>query len=102
MMLSVGSLIVAYSFENRCNSSFLPYYEADNNPQIARDRRIEVPTAIAVFPKDIVPAPREFAERFFNIQQWTKMPSGGHFAALEEPELLVEDIRSFFRPLRSN
>ena len=44
--------------------------------------------------------PREYAERVFNLQQWTEMPDGGHFAALEKPEALVEDLRSFFRPLR--
>ena len=44
--------------------------------------------------------PREWAERFYNVQRWTQMPAGGHFAALEEPALLAEDIRAFFRPLR--
>jgi hypothetical protein len=39
--------------------------------------------------------------RFFNVQRWTEMPRGGHFAAMEEPGLLVDDIRSFFRPLRA-
>jgi pimeloyl-ACP methyl ester carboxylesterase len=40
------------------------------------------------------------AERFFNVQRWTEMPEDGHFAALETPELLVKEIREFFRPLR--
>ena len=62
--------------------------------------RTDVPTGVAIFPKDLVNAPRAFAERFFDVQRWTEMPRGGHFAALEEPELLVEDIRAFFRPLR--
>jgi len=44
--------------------------------------------------------PRELGERFLRVKHWTKMPRGGHFAALEEPELLVEDMRAFFRPLR--
>ena len=44
--------------------------------------------------------PREWAERFFNVQRWTEMPSGGHFAAFEEPERLANDLREFFRPLR--
>lgn len=58
--------------------------------------RIEVPTAIAHFPADIGgPAPREYAERFFDVRRHTVMPRGGHFAALEEPELLVEDMRAF-------
>jgi len=53
-----------------------------------------------MFPKDISHPPREWAERFFNVQRWTEMPSGGHFAAMAEPERLVDDIRAFFRPLR--
>jgi pimeloyl-ACP methyl ester carboxylesterase len=53
-----------------------------------------------VFPSEISVPPREWAERSYNVQQWTVMPSGGHFAALEEPVRLVEDIRNFFRPLR--
>jgi pimeloyl-ACP methyl ester carboxylesterase len=61
-----------------------------------------VPAAFAMFPKDISHPPREWAARFFNVQRWTEMPRGGHFAALEEPELLVDDIRRFFRPLRED
>jgi pimeloyl-ACP methyl ester carboxylesterase len=59
-----------------------------------------VPAAFAMFPKDLSSPPREWAERFFNVQRWTTMPRGGHFAALEQPDLLVNDIREFFRPLR--
>ena len=62
----------------------------------------KVPAAFAQFPKDISSPPRAWAERFFNVQRWTEMPRGGHFAALEEPELLVEDLRAFFRPLRAD
>jgi pimeloyl-ACP methyl ester carboxylesterase len=61
-----------------------------------------VPTGFASFPRDISPPPREWAERFFNVQRWTEMPRGGHFAAMEEPELLAEDLRAFFRPLRTS
>ena len=64
-------------------------------------QRVETPTAFAAFPADIAPAPpKEWIERAFNLRRHTIMPSGGHFAALEEPGLLVEDIRAFFRPLR--
>jgi len=56
---------------------------------------------VAIFPGDIVPVPREFAERFFDLRRWTRMPRGGHFAAMEEPELLVEVLRELFRSLRS-
>jgi pimeloyl-ACP methyl ester carboxylesterase len=44
--------------------------------------------------------PRAWAERFYNVTRWTPMPAGGHFAALEEPVALVDEIRAFFRPLR--
>jgi pimeloyl-ACP methyl ester carboxylesterase len=60
-----------------------------------------VPCGIAVFPKDLGRPPRELAERSYNVQRWTEMPRGGHFAALEQPELLADDIREFFRDLRA-
>jgi pimeloyl-ACP methyl ester carboxylesterase len=62
--------------------------------------RVKVPTGCAIFPKEIYRAPRRWAEGTYNITHWTEMPSGGHFAALEEPDLLVEDIRTFFRSIR--
>ena len=61
-----------------------------------------VPTGFAGFPRDICPPPREWADRFFNIERWTEMPRGGHFPAMEEPKLLAEDIRTFFRRPRSS
>jgi pimeloyl-ACP methyl ester carboxylesterase len=57
-----------------------------------------VPAAFALFPRDISHPPREYAARFFNVQRWTEMPRGGHFAAMEEPELLAEDLRAFSGP----
>jgi pimeloyl-ACP methyl ester carboxylesterase len=60
----------------------------------------KVPAGFALFPKDLSQPPKEWAERFFDVARWTEMPRGGHFAALEEPELLANDIRAFFRPLR--
>ena len=63
--------------------------------------RSRVPAGFALFPKDLSHPPREWAERFFDVQRWTVMPRGGHFAAHEQPELLAEDIRAFFRPLRA-
>ena len=63
-------------------------------------RRVEVPTACAVFPKEIAIPPRRWAEAQYNVTRWTEMPRGGHFAALEQPDLLVDDIRAFFRDLR--
>ena len=58
--------------------------------------RIDVPTAFALFPKDLAGVPpREFAERFFPVERFTVMPKGGHFAALEQPDLLAEDLITF-------
>jgi pimeloyl-ACP methyl ester carboxylesterase len=61
---------------------------------------IEVPTAVAVFPRELLVVPRRFMERQANLLRWTVMPRGGHFAPAEEPELMVEDLRAFFRGLR--
>ena len=63
---------------------------------------IKVPTAVALFPKEYLEwAPRSYVERIYNIQRWTEMPKGGHFAALEQPDLLVKDIREFAKNLKS-
>ena len=77
------------------------YYEEMHNPTPPTyDEHSDVPTAVALFSRDITPAPREWAERTLNVQRWTEMPRGGHFAALEQPQLLADDIRAFFGSLR--
>ena len=84
-------------------ASWIYYGREEEGGRILSDegKRVEVPTACAVFPKEILEwPPRSYADRLYNIQRWTEMPRGGHFAALEEPELLVEDIRDFARSLR--
>ena len=64
------------------------------------DLPLKVPTAVALFPKEYLEwAPRSYVERIYNIQRWTEMPKGGHFAALEQPDLLVKDIRDFAKSL---
>ena len=64
-------------------------------------RRVEVPTGCALFPAELLSwPPRSYVERVYNVTHWTEMPRGGHFAAVEQPDLLVEDIRSFARSLR--
>jgi len=70
-------------------------------PAAMRPERIEVPTAIADFPKETVRVPRSAAERKYNLVQWSEMARGGHFAAMEQPEALVEDIRRFFGGIRA-
>ncbi|GED70451.1 hypothetical protein BRE01_41530 [Brevibacillus reuszeri] len=64
------------------------------------ERRL-VPTGVTLTVEPVNKTPREWAERTYtNIQQWTELPKGGHFAAFEETELLAEEIRAFFRPIR--
>ena len=60
---------------------------------------IEVPTGVATFNEANRP-PRALAEPFYNIQRWVEIDQGGHFPALENPEAVVEELRTFFRPLR--
>ena len=94
--------ISLYWLTGAIGSSFWPYYSRAHNPwPIPAGQRIEVPTAYAAFPCEILRPPRSLAEQTYNIQRWTEMPRGGHFAALEQPEALARDIRTFFRPMRS-
>jgi pimeloyl-ACP methyl ester carboxylesterase len=66
----------------------------------AKAARVELPTGVAAFPKEVLPAPRSWCERAYNITHWTDMPRGGHFAAFEQPELFVDDLRNFFATVR--
>ena len=76
------------------------YYEGRHSSTPANTDRIEVPTACAAFPKEFRYTPRRWLEARYNLTRFTLMPSGGHFAASEEPELYVGDVRAFFRELR--
>ena len=67
---------------------------------IAGAGRVEVPTGVASFPKEIVRSPRSWCESTYNITHWTDMEKGGHFAAFEQPELFVDDLRTFFATVR--
>ena len=64
-------------------------------------RRVEVPTGCALFPAELLSwPPRSYVERVYNVTHWTEMPRGGHFAAMERADLLLEDIRAFARLIR--
>jgi pimeloyl-ACP methyl ester carboxylesterase len=79
------------------------YYEARNQPWIPAHTRtpvVEAPTALGVFPRELLIPPRKWAERYFNLKHWTAMTGGGHFAPSEEPDQLVADIRAFYRSFR--
>ncbi len=89
--------IMIYWVTGTIGSSIRSY--RDNPPQ-KLEPLPAVPAAFAAFPKDLNPPPREWVERRLNLQQWTDMPRGGHFAAMEEPELLAEDMRKFFHAYR--
>lgn len=91
--------ITLYWVTGTATSSARLYYEARVAAGGA-EPFISVPVAAALFPKEIALPPRKWAEARYNIVRWTMMPRGGHFAALEEPQLLVEDVRAFFVGLR--
>ena len=82
-------------------SSTRLYYEVRHATPSGTLGRVEVPTAAAIFPYDVSMVPRPWADAYYNITRWTEMPHGGHFAALEQPDLLVDDLRAFFSDLRS-
>jgi pimeloyl-ACP methyl ester carboxylesterase len=82
--------ISAYWFSNCIGTSFTPYAEGGEKPW----PRLTTPTAFTVFPRDLVNAPREFADRFFTVRHWEELAHGGHFAAWEQPEEYVGGIRA--------
>ncbi|MBF6175825.1 epoxide hydrolase family protein [Nocardia blacklockiae] len=79
-------------------SSARLYWES--KAAFGRGDRVELPTGVASFPKEIGRAPRSWCEDNYNITRWTTMPRGGHFAAFEQPELFVDDVRAFFATVR--
>jgi pimeloyl-ACP methyl ester carboxylesterase len=94
--------ISLYWFTAAIGSSFWPYYgRLHTGLPISPDHPVTVPTGYAAFPKEIIVPPRSIAEKTYtNIQRWTEMDKGGHFAAMEQPAALAADIQAFFRGLR--
>jgi pimeloyl-ACP methyl ester carboxylesterase len=93
--------VMIYWTTQTINSSIRLYCESMRAGLFApAGRRVEVPTGCAIFPKEIIRPPRRWVEAAFDVRRWSVFESGGHFAALEEPEALVEDVRAFFRELR--
>ena len=93
--------LTVYWVTGTANSAARLYLEAMRSGEFQPlAQRIEVPTGCAIFPKETVRTPRPWAERAWNVQHWTEMPRGGHFSALEVPDLLVADVRAFYRTLR--
>jgi pimeloyl-ACP methyl ester carboxylesterase len=93
--------IMLYWVTGAIGSSFWPYYARMHGPwPIPEGARVETPTGYVQFPHEMLRPPRSVAEPMYNIQRWTKAEKGGHFAALEQPQFLADEIRAFFRPLR--
>jgi len=96
--------IMVYLVTKTFNTASWIYYgrrEEGGRVLSPEGQRVEVPTAAALFPAELLSwPPRSYAERVYNITRWTEMPRGGHFAALEQPTLLIDDIRAFARTLR--
>ncbi len=91
-----------YWFTGAIGSSFWPYYARMHGPSsIPVGQTVDVPMGYCEFPHEMLHPPRSIAERSYSdIRRWTVMPRGGHFAAMEQPEALADEIRTFFRPLR--
>jgi microsomal epoxide hydrolase len=94
--------ITLYWVTGAIGSSFWPYYARMHGPwPIPEGKTVDVPTGYVEFPKEILRPPRSVAQRMYtDIRRWSVMQKGGHFAALEQPEALVREVREFFRPLR--
>jgi epoxide hydrolase len=91
--------VMIYWVTETAASSARLYWESFGRAR--KHAKVTVPTGVAVFPKEIVPPVRRWmAESYPNIRHWSEMPKGGHFAAFEQPELFVQEVRSFFRTLR--
>jgi pimeloyl-ACP methyl ester carboxylesterase len=97
------TIVTIYWVTETITSSMRDYFDNRWSPvTIGRGDFVDVPTAIAVFGNEFVPEgtpPREWAERLYDVRRWTVMPTGGHFAPAEEPELVARDIVAFFAGL---
>ena len=96
--------VMVYWVTETATSAARLYYESSHQTSsgllTAPPGRVEVPTGVALFPKELILPPRAWAEASYNITHWSEMPRGGHFAAFEQPELFVDDLRTFYRDLR--
>jgi pimeloyl-ACP methyl ester carboxylesterase len=96
--------IMVYLVTGSFNTASWIYYgrrEEGGRVMSPEGKRVEVPTAVALFPAEMLAwPPRSYVERVYNVTQWSEMSRGGHFAALEQPGLLIDDLRAFSRSLR--
>jgi microsomal epoxide hydrolase len=96
------TIVTIYWVTQTISSSTRMYYENQKSLwTMNKDEKVPAPAGMAMFPQEISKPPREWGERSYDVQRWTEMTSGGHFAALEEPQLLAEEVRAFFRGFRT-
>jgi microsomal epoxide hydrolase len=94
--------LTVYWVTKTINSSIRLYCESQRTDRFGpTGEYITVPTAAAVFPKEMFRIPEAYAKSRFNLVRYNRFDRGGHFAALEEPDLLVQDVREFFHDLAS-
>ena len=96
--------VMLYLVTNSFNTSTWIYYgrrEEGGRIMNSDGKRVEVPTACALFPRELLSwPPRSYVDRLYNVVQWNEFSKGGHFAAMEEPELLIKDIIDYFNLLK--
>ena len=96
------TIVTIYWVTQTISSSTRMYYENQKAVwTMNRDEEVAAPAGMAMFPQEISKPPREWGERSYDVRRWTEMTSGGHFAALEAPQLLAEEVRAFFRGFRN-
>lgn len=91
--------VMIYWITESYGTSARYYYEGLHTPWRPFHNRlpvVEAPVAIAVFPQEVVLSPKRWAEKYYNLQQWTPMLAGGHFGPMEEPQAVIDDLRRFF------
>src|SRR5262249_15527267 len=99
----LATTLTLYWLTETLGSSLRMYWETAHEapvPVPEEGKVIAAPTAIGVLPRDVIVMPRRHAAEDTDLRRWTKYPRGGHFGPAEVPELIVQDLRDFFRPLR--
>lgn len=97
------NLTIYWATQTITSSTRLYWDYRHHGTPLTADDPVPTPAGFAIFANDFCPPgrpPRELAERYYNVRRWTEFERGGHFPALEEPELLARELREFFRPFR--